>query len=148
MQQLEYKVDDPELGEITFKARVLDGRIQARIYAFGLKRSWRISSITKLEDKYEILIAPFENKITLCETAYSELWIENNEAYASLVLLAKIKPDILMKFLKWLETLLKQLHKKVKKLKVLTVTGNIDRSALNSLGYIEQNGYYIRDLTS
>jgi len=148
MQQLEHKVDDPELGEITFKAKILNERIQARIYAFGLKRSWKISSITELEDKYEILIAPSESKITLCETAYSELWIENDEAYASLVLLAKIKPNILVEFLRWLETLLKQMHKKVRKLKVLAVAGSIDRSVLNRLGFIEQNGYYIKDLMS
>ena len=144
---IEYKFDDPELGEVTFKAKVLHNRIQARLYLFGLKKMWSISSILEREDSYEIIITPFKDKITLCEAAYVESWIEGDSLYMTLALLTLLKPVILINFLEWIKDISRQkFNISISTIKLLIVTGHVPHEELEKAGYRKTNSYYTKAL--
>ncbi len=144
---IEYRFDDPELGEVTFKAKILPDRLQARLYLFGLKKMWSISSILEREDFYEIVITPFKDKITLCEVAYIESWIEGDSLYMTLALLTSIKPIILINFLEWIKDVSRRkFNISISTIKLLTVTGHVPHEELEKAGYRKTNGYYIKVL--
>jgi hypothetical protein len=145
---VEHEVSDPDIGEVTFRAVVTSEGVQARLYAFGLKKLWNAKPIAMGEEVYELFVEPLRDQIALCEVAYAESTLLEVEVLGLVVIiLHPLKTSILAEFLRWVEELsLRTLQSPVSSVKLLMVAGSLPIEVLERLGYRKADGFYLKNL--
>jgi hypothetical protein len=145
---VEHEVNDPDIGEVTFRAVVTSEGVQARLYAFGLKRLWNAKPIAMGKEVYELFVEPLRDQITLCEVAYVEsTLLEVGVLGLVVTILCPLKTNILAEFLRWVEELsLRTLQSPVSSVKLLIIAGSLPLEALKRLGYRKADGFYLKNL--
>jgi len=145
---VERKLSDPEIGEATFRATVTSKGVQARLYAFGLKRLWSVKPVVKGGETYEVFVEPLRDHIALCEVAYAEATLlEVGVLGLVVVILCPLKADIVAEFLRWVEGLsLRALEFPISSVKLLIVAGSLPFEELERLGYKKADGFFSKNL--
>ncbi len=145
---VERKLSDPEIGEVTFRATVTSEGVQARLYAFGLKRLWSVKPVIRGDEMYEVFVEPFRDHVALCEVAYAEsTLLEVGVLGLVVAVLCPLKADIVAEFLRWVEELsLRALESPISSVRLLMVAGSLPLKELERLGYKKADGFFSKSL--
>jgi len=145
---VERKLSDPEIGEVTFRATVTSEGVQARLYAFGIKRLWSVKPVVERDETYEVFVEPLRDRVALCEVAYAESTpLEVGVLGLVVTVLRPLKADIMVEFLRWVEELsLRALESPISSVKLLVVAGRLPFEGLERLGYKKADGFFLKNL--